>query len=205
MWIALKAEEWEQKYQAGEAHWDHGAPSPGLVEFLHAHPELPKGRVVVPGCGTGHDVRAWARLGFQVMGVDIAPTAVRQAEQLTKGEGLSAAITLGDFLRDPPPENFDYLWEHTLFCAIDPAQRDQYVDAVVRWLKPGGMYLAVNYIVCGPDGPPWPVQADELWRRYRPHFHLLDQWIPRSYANRCGRELMSWWRRKQPRGRIGSA
>jgi len=27
-------------------------------------------------------------------------------------------------------------FEHTLFCAIQPAERDAYVSAVLRWLKP---------------------------------------------------------------------
>jgi len=192
----LNPEDWEQKYRADEAHWDHGAPSPGLVDFLHKHPELPKGRVAVPGCGTGHDVRAWAQFGFQAHGFDIAPTAVRRAESQTMAAGLKAAFTSGDFLKEPPPDDFDYLWEHTLFCAIPPAQRDQYVQAVLRWLKPGGIYLAVNYIVCDPDGPPWPVTPRELWQRFTPRFHLIDQWVPRSYPNRCGKEQMLWWRRK---------
>jgi len=192
----MRSKDWEQKYQDDEAHWDHGAPSPGLVEFLHTYPELAKGRVAVPGCGTGHDVRAWAQFGFQAHGFDIAPTAVQRARQQTKAAGLKATFTVGDFLKAPPPGDFDYLWEHTLFCAIPPDQRDQYVQAVLRWLKPGGIYLAVNYIVCDPDGPPWPVTSRELWRRFKPDFHLLDHWVPRSYASRCGKELMCWWRRK---------
>ena len=106
-----------------------------------------------------------------------------------------ARFTRANFLQDAPPHTFDYVFEHTLFCAIQPEQRDAYVDAVLCWLKPGGTYLAINYIVCE-GGPPFPVSRAELWRRLRPCFHLIDQWIPRSYPNRTGRELMSWWRRK---------
>ena len=192
----MKPHEWEEKYRAGDAYWDHGEASPGLVEFLRDHPELPKGRVAVPGCGSGHDVRAWARFGFQAEGFDIAPTAVRLAGERTHEAGLEATFTCCDFLGDPPPEPFDYVWEHTLFCAIPPDRRNDYVEALARWLKPGGTYLAVNYIVCDPDGPPWAVRPEELWRRFRPAYHLLDQWVPRSYSSRCGRELMCWWRRK---------
>ncbi len=192
----MQPHEWEEKYRAGDAHWDHGVASPGLVEFLREHRELPKGRVAVPGCGTGHDVRAWAEWGFETHGFDIAPTAVRLAEERTRAEGLRARFRCADFLADSPSEPFDYLWEHTLFCALHPGQRERYVQALLRWLKPGGIYLAVNYIVCDPEGPPWPVTARELWQWFRPGFHLLDQWVPRSYPNRCGRELMLWWRRK---------
>lgn len=190
----MELENWEAKYQAGETRWDHGAPSPGLVEFLAAHPELPRGSVVVPGCGTGHDVLAWAGAGFEATGADAAPSAVRLSRERLTNTGQPAFVIQADFLKEPPPHRFDYLFEHTLFCAIPPSARAAYTEAVLRWLKPGGVYLSVNYILCGPEGPPWPVTARELWRRFGPHFLLLDQWVPRSYPSRCGRELMLWWR-----------
>jgi methyl halide transferase len=206
--------DWETRYQSGDTHWDKGAPAPGLVEFLHEHPELSRGSVAVPGCGFGHDVRAWADYGFNAAGFDIAPSAIAVATKLTREyaesrvqplvpyptEGCPPSIvpsfTLCNFLSDDPPFRFDYVFEHTLFCAINPPDRDRYVEAVLRWLKPEGIYHAVNYIVCDSDGPPFPVNREELWQRFRPHFHLIDQWIPRSYHNRTGRELMCWWRRK---------
>jgi len=186
---------WEERYQSGDTHWDKGQPAPGLVEFLREHPELPRGSVAIPGCGYGHDVRAWAAHGFQATGFDIAPSAIGGANGHPANEGSAARFVLADFLNGSPPGPFDYVFEHTLFCAIQPAQRDAYVEALLRWLRPGGTYLAIHYILC--DGePPFPVDRAELWQRFRPHFHLIDQWIPRSYSNRVGRELMSWWRRK---------
>ncbi len=179
-------------------HWDKGAPSPGLVDFLAAHPELPRGSVCVPGCGTGHDVRAWAQAGFNALGCDIAPSAIQLATEKTKAVGLAAKFQLGDFLRADPPLLFDWIFEHTLFCAIQPGERDDYVRAVLRWLKPEGQYLAVNYmIVDDGEGPPFPVTRDELWQRFSPHFELVADWVPRSYPNRTGRERMFWWRRAE--------
>ena len=61
--------------------WEKGAPSPGLVDFLAAHPELKRGTVCVPGCGTGHDVREFAKAGFDAFGFDIAPSAIPLAEK----------------------------------------------------------------------------------------------------------------------------
>ena len=116
-----------------------------------------------------------------------------QAGEKTKAAGLTAKFQLADFLRDEPPQKFDWLFEHTLFCAIQPSERDDYVRAVLRWLKPGGNYLAVNYFDCGPDGPPWPTTRAEQLERFSPHFDLLADWTPRSYPNRKGRERMFWW------------
>lgn len=187
---------WEQRYQAGDMPWEKGAPSPGLVDFLAAHPELPRTTVAVPGCGTGHDVRAWAAAGFAAEGFDLTPSAIRLAQAATPPTGGSARYHLGDFLRDTPPQVFDWLFEHTLFCAIQPEEREAYVAAVLRWVGPGKHYLAVNYLDCGLDGPPWPTTREEQLERFAAHFELLDDWVPRSYPNRTGRERMFWWRRK---------
>src|SRR5262245_33723126 len=78
------SEVWEARYRAKDMPWEKGAPSPGLVDFLAAHPDLPHGTVCVPGCGTGHDVRSWAGAGFKAFGYDIAPSAVRLANRRTK-------------------------------------------------------------------------------------------------------------------------
>ena len=190
----MSREYWEHRYQTHDMNWEKGAPSPGLVDFLAAHPELKRGTVCVPGCGTGHDVREFAKAGFAAFGFDLAPSAISLAEVATKAAGLAAKFQLADVLRDAPPQKFDWLFEHTLFCAIQPSERDEYVRAVMRWLKPGGNYLAVNYIITEDnDGPPWPTTRAEQVDRFSPHFDLLADWMPRSYPNRTGREWMFWW------------
>jgi cyclopropane fatty-acyl-phospholipid synthase-like methyltransferase len=164
------------------------------VDFLTSHPELSKGAVAVPGCGMGHDVRALVKAGFDAHGFDLAPSAIRIARERTIAAGLSAQFHQADFLHDEPPQKFDWLFEHTLFCAIKPEERDDYARAVLRWLKPGGYYLAFNYFLCEQNEPPWPTSRDEQWRRFSPHFELLAEWMPRSYPNRAGKEWMFWWR-----------
>ena len=69
--------DWEARYQSGDMPWEKGEPAPGLVDFLAAHLELSRGAVAVPGCGTGHDAREWARAGFDAAGFDLAPSAIR--------------------------------------------------------------------------------------------------------------------------------
>ena len=189
----MSREFWEARYQSGDMPWEKGAPSPGLVDFLATHPKLPRGSVCVPGCGAGHDVREFAKAGFDAWGFDIAPSAIALAEEATAAAGLKARFSLADFLRDEPPQKFDWLFEHTLFCAIQPSERNDYVRAALRWLKHGGNYLAVNYFLCGPDGPPFPTTRAEQLDRFAPHFDLSADWTPRSYPNREGKERMFWW------------
>ncbi len=188
--------EWEARYQSGDMPWEKGEPSPGLLDFLAAHPELTRGSVAVPGCGTGHDARVWAKAGFESWGFDLAPSAIRLSGERTLAAGLKASFIQADFLADDPPKQFDWLFEHTLFCAIDPSRRDDYVRAALRWLKPGGQFLAVHYMIRDEQGPPFGVTQQEVMERFLPHFDLEQGWVPRSYPNRTGLELMLWWRRK---------
>jgi cyclopropane fatty-acyl-phospholipid synthase-like methyltransferase len=188
--------DWEARYQAHDMPWEKGEPSPGLVDFLAGPSHLPRGTVLVPGCGTGHDVRAWAAAGFTATGCDLAPSAIRLAREKTAAAGWPAQFIEGDFLADAATEPYDWIFEHTLFCAIDPARRGDYVAAVLRRLKPGGSYLAVNYLIPETAGPPFGTTRQELMDLFAPRLELEAEWVPRSYPNRTGLELMLWWRRK---------
>ena len=188
--------DWEELYQQGDTHWDKGEGSPGLVDFLADRSELPRGSVLVPGCGTGHDARLWSKRGFRTVGLDIAPSAVRLATEKTEAAGLTAEFRLGDFLSDEPFERFDRLFEHTLYCAIHPSRRGDYFEAARRWLRPGGDFIAVHYLIPDEDGPPFGTTREEVVKRFSPGFELLKEWTPRSWDHRQDLELMLHWRRK---------
>src|SRR4026207_966327 len=103
--------DWEARYQTSDMPWEKGEASPGLVDFLAAHPGLPRGTVCVPGCGTGHDARAWARAGCDGPACDLAPSALRLCQEKTAPTGLrNVRFLLTDFLADPPPNGFDWLF-----------------------------------------------------------------------------------------------
>ena len=189
--------DWEAFYRADDTFWDHGEASPGLVDYLAANPSLPPGQALVPGCGRGHDARALAKAGWSVTGLDIAPSSVPLAERLADEGGLPVDYRVGDFLSDEPYQPFDLVFEHTLFCAILPARRDDYVQALRRWLKPGALYLAVNYMITDDNGePPFSTTTTELDERFGEPFELLRRWTPRSYESREGKELMNEWKMK---------
>lgn len=109
--------DWEQCYLDGHTPWDRGGAAPPLLETLARHGGglWGGGPVLVPGCGTGHDVRALAAAGLEVTGVDLAPTAVARAREMP-GSGRENYET-GDFL-DPgwwQGRGFAGIWEHTCF------------------------------------------------------------------------------------------
>src|ERR1051326_2519083 len=88
---------WESRYEEGDTPWDHGEPSPGLIDFLDQQNYKP-GTILLPGCGAGHDCRALARHKFKVTGIDISKPAVEKAKLLAEKESLPIRFILGDCL-----------------------------------------------------------------------------------------------------------
>jgi SAM-dependent methyltransferase len=193
--------DWEERYRSGDIPWEKGAPCPALLELIDSG--LFSGRVLVPGCGLGHDVRALAAGGADPVGLDIAPLAVEQARRMDPG-APPHRYRLGDLFNLPESdrEAFDGVWEHTCFCAIDPARRKEYAQAVAFCLLRGKVFAAIFYLrPWDPDedqtqGPPFGVGEEELDRLFSETFELQDAWVPRvTFEGREGREQVRIYRR----------
>ncbi len=190
---------WEECYKTGNTPWDKSEPAPELESALAEG--LLKGRVLVPGCGLGHDVRAIAKAGaLEVIGLDLAPSAIQEAKEQAVLPNTS--FLQGDFFELPEAfmGHFDWIWEHTCFCAIPPADRPQYIQSARNSLCPGGRLLALFFL--NPDmedpsqGPPFGVTTEELDRDFAGLFELEQEWLPRAtYPGREGRELVRLLRR----------
>jgi SAM-dependent methyltransferase len=185
--------DWETRYQTGDMPWEKGTSAPPLVDWLTRNKI--HGRILVPGCGSGHDVRELARAGAQPLGLDLSPSAIALAESYPRS-GLES-YQPADFFALPPDliESFDWLYEHTCFCAINPADREKYVDAAATALKPRGELLAIFYLDPGhdhpDDGPPYGATREELDALFGSRFEMLDEYVPTvAYPGREGRELV---------------
>jgi SAM-dependent methyltransferase len=185
--------EWQRRYEQNDTPWDKGTVAPPLADYFKTHAIT--GRVLVPGCGRGHEVRALAaQSNCLVTGLDFAPGAVADATQLTAEAGLSASarFVVGDFFRPLPEmmDAFDWLVEHTCFCAIEPRRRPDYVRAAAAVLRVGGKIFGIFYLT--PDveaGPPFAVSVDELGTLFGAQFAILENWIPTaSFPGRESRE-----------------
>lgn len=202
--------QWQRRYEENDTPWDKGAASPVLAAFLRETPMT--GRVLVPGCGRGYEVRLLgAQKGVSAVGLDLSATAIEQARALGSQAGDSSKIRFvaGDFF-DLPPEwtgTFDWIVEHTCFCAIDPRRRLDYVRAAAEALRGGGELFGIFYL--NPDvdaGPPFAVSRGELSALFDPHFTVLDEWVPKvGFAGREGRELVRiMQRRPESPGRLSN-
>jgi SAM-dependent methyltransferase len=167
--------DWEARYQAGDTPWEKGRAHPALVEWLRENRLT--GTILVPGCGTGHDVRVLAAdPAARVTGLDLAPSAKALAETFPKVGNETYIV--GDFLSGSSvaPDAFDAVFEHTCFCAISPALRASYASAISAAIKPGGYFLAIFYMNPshgGDDGPPFGCSVEELDALFERDFQLI--------------------------------
>jgi methyl halide transferase len=170
----LTPEGWEQRYQAGDDPWDLGYPTPPLDNLLKSTQAPPPGRMAALGIGSGLDALRFAAAGFDVVGFDFAPTAIARARQNAATQGLNAEFVQHDIFALPPEwhHSFDYVLEHTCFCAIDPALRSAYVQVVRQLLRPQGKLIALFFTHDRDGGPPFGVTSQGIRDYFEPYFDV---------------------------------
>lgn len=150
----MDASFWKTRWKNGRTRWDRGAPSPALEHWLGHAAALPA-RMLVPGCGSGHEVEWLTRRGVAVTGVDIVATPLEALHARLDTQGLAAELVCGDLFAWEPAAPFDAIYEQTCLCAIDPVRRPDYAARLHRWLAPGGTLYALFAQIDARDGPPW--------------------------------------------------
>jgi SAM-dependent methyltransferase len=171
----MEPNDWNQRYSGGNVPgWDLGRASSVVLRLLPVV-HHPPARVLVPGCGLGHEAAALEKRGYKVTALDIAPLAVERARSMNQ-----VGARLQDFLTADFSEaslgTFDLVCEHTLYCAIEPADRDRYVDAAARALRPGGKlfgaFIDFDNAAHQRPGPPFGTSASELLHRFHTNFEV---------------------------------
>ena len=175
-------EYWENRYIEGKTGWDLGQAAPPFVSLLNS-PAAPKaGKIAVLGSGSGYDALLFAQRGFEVIGFDFAPSAIALARSqsfaastaLTQNSGIFAQFLQRNIFDLPAefPYYFDYVLEHTCFCAIEPSLRPAYVNLVKSLLKPSGELIALFWAHNQPGGPPFGVTTAEIHQYFEPYFKI---------------------------------
>lgn len=184
--------DWAARYATGDTPWDLGGPHPELTARLAAlGPGLGRfaapGRVYVPGCGRGHDAIALARAGWEVTAVDLV-----SGLQAAFPADVRAMFRADDALAHAAVP-FDFLWEHTFFCALAPERRKDYGAMARRLLRPGGFLIALAFPLDKMDGggPPFRMTVEDVSGALGPGFRL---WVNQQvFHNGSGRIWSSRW------------
>jgi hypothetical protein len=152
---------WQNRFETRQTPWDRGEVSPQLRAWLEAGVLRPS-RICVPGSGSGWEVAALARRGFDVTALDYAPAAIERARALLAQEGLTARLEQADVLQWRPDAPFEAIYEQTCLCALHPDYWAPYAAQLHSWLVPGGTLWALFMQVQRPgaaegqiEGPPY--------------------------------------------------
>ena len=161
--------------------WDTGVTVPELVRIL---PDLPPGRALDIGCGTGTNLLYLARQGWEVTGVDFVPRAISTARRKLKGFSpvlLTADVTKLVTLDLPGP--FDLALDVGCFHGLSAGGRRKYATGLARWVKPGGLYLLYAW---------------------QPESEQDPNGISKAYVRRCFEADFTLWRYEQGGGRASA-
>jgi thiopurine S-methyltransferase len=202
------ASRWDKRYREGGDGWELGQPAPPLARFLHSHPLAPHppGRVLVPGCGRGHEAALLEGLGFCAIGLDFSGEALREARRL-HGQARPTLQWLQADLFDRQaleaagltPGSLSGIVEHTCFCAIDPARREDYIASACRLLAPDGWLLGLFWCHRQPGGPPWGSDPELVEAQLRQAGLVPEIWEPATGSvDQRNDEWLGLWRQPNP-------
>lgn len=132
---------WDAAWKTGVTPWDAGRPAP-LLAHLDSHAallNLPKPRVLVPGCGSGHDTFAFASAGWLATGLDVSETAITRCTSNVKDTPAWNDLPAERlrFIRDDFFEHnatYDLIFDYAFLCSFEPKTWQRWATAVHRLL-----------------------------------------------------------------------
>jgi len=174
------------RYLTGNLPWDSGIVPPEIVDWVEQASDG-AGRALDLGCGPGTTAIYLAQQGWDTVGIDFAPNAIRMAKRRARREArrasfagsltfLSADVARPDLLGDAAP--FDLVVDVGCLHGLPQARRVGYAANLKRWTHPGTTYLLyaflpfVNDAGCGVG-----IDQDGLRDLLGPSFELVSHTV----------------------------
>ncbi|MFI6996668.1 class I SAM-dependent methyltransferase [Nocardia sp. NPDC050175] len=155
----MTGQPWDASYQDGPAPWDVDRPQPAIVRVASGF----AGTVLDVGCGSGENALYVASLGFSVVGIDVAETALAIARAKAAERGIEVDFVVADgFQLTRLGRRFDTVVDCGMFHTCDADERPEYVASLRSTIAHGGTLYVLCFSDIGPDVGPHPVSRDEL-------------------------------------------
>lgn len=153
-----RPEFWEKRYRDRFTPWDAGGV-PSEVRALVAS-LAPRQRVLIPGCGSAYEARAFAEAGHDVVAVDFSEAALAAARNAL-GE-WAGVLRRDDFFAADFGAPFDLVYERAFLCALPRQWWPTYAERVAQVLRAGGRLAGYFFWSEGERGPPFGLAPGEL-------------------------------------------
>lgn len=164
----LSEEFWASRYVSGTTGWDLGEVSPPIKAYIDQLTDK-NVRILIPGCGNGYEAEYLWNQGFQnVHVIDLAKEPLENLKSRCP-EVPNDQLHQGDFFEHKG--EYDFIFEQTMFCAINPVLRQRYADTVYNLLKPDGKLVGVLFSRDFEGGPPYGGNKEE----YVSYFSAFDR------------------------------
>ncbi len=132
---------WDTPYQRERTPgWDTGRVAPELKKLVEQD-STKTGRAVVLGCGTGTNAIYLASKGFDVTGVDVAPTALIHAERKAREAGVKVRWVVADVLALPEMGPVDLIFDRGCYHHVRKYNAAGYVKSIRGISRPGTRLL----------------------------------------------------------------
>ena len=149
--------------------------------------------MLIPGCGTDHEVlQFFQTAGFEVTAIDFSTVAVAQTRKaLGNFEGK---IIRGDFFKFDFRQRFHLIHERTFLCALRPRKWPKYAKRVAQLLQPRGRQADIFFYGKEPEPPPYPLSEARAAEIFGKYFRLIrDVKVSDSVAMFAGMERWQEW------------
>ena len=183
---------WEARFREGFTPWDAGGVPAAVREFLAR--ERARLRVLIPGCGSAHEARAFVDAGHEVVAIDFSRAAIDAARRAL-GDRADVLVE-GDFFSHGLG-TFDLVYERAFLCALPRAHWPRWAVRVAEVVRPRGRLAGFFFWSPDPGGPPFGLETRELESLLAPAFDRVeDAAVVDSIPVFAGRERWQVWRRR---------
>ncbi len=137
------------RYLRGHTPWDTGITPPELVELIETG-NLPPGRAIDLGCGTGTNSIYLAKHGWNVVGIDYVSQPIREARRKAQAAGVGQKIrfVVGDAVQLADIElvgPFDLAVDIGCGHSLPPESQRRYAANLGAIVRPGGILLVYMF------------------------------------------------------------
>lgn len=178
-----------------QLEWTAGTANPELVKLVYEGKIAPESKILEVGCGMGAESAFLAARGMNVVAMDLSEAAIENCKKLSDIYGVHVDWIAADFLTsDLFNEEFDIITDQGCFHHMHEEERALYAQKVLKYLKPGGMFILRAFS----DKMPWGLQprrisSDDMLSTFYPDFKLEHMERILSFSTEKYTRPISWF------------
>jgi SAM-dependent methyltransferase len=162
---------WSNRYQKNEIGWDCGEITTPLKKYIDQLTDK-KITILIPGCGNAYEAEYLWDKGFKNTYVlDFASEALDLFSKRVPYFPKNQIIT-EDFFKHQ--SKYDLILEQTMFCAINPNDRQEYAKKTSELLEEHGKLVGVLFNRNFEGGPPFGGSIDEYNKIFSLYFSQIE-------------------------------